>query len=353
MAKKVQYRKGEQWEFKTPVAEFENIFVIGAVIEAEPEFGWDERKYEVYVRYSEAAKEHIPADYDGTILSLNDEGLDRSVTKLVKSNVKLPWWWVYGRRFESKKDAPSGRGTTQCDFVSESLPGIFRSAKQRAEDARAQAEALRKHHEKFDSRKKPKPSKSIAESWKRIEGWYAENVRPIGKSLAHGASKTAISRFEKAIGAKLPDDFKESVLIHDGGGWWLPCKGELLSLEEILKQWTMYSEWQAKADYATDNWRADDIKGPIKPVFWNKKRIYVTDNSGDHLTLDLDPPENGKYGQVLHHSHEVGPTDVVASGWGEFLRQLVDDLESGKYVSLERYGGSSLELVADLENESM
>ena len=84
-------------------------------------------------------------------------------------------------------------------------------------------------------------------------------------------------------------------------------------------------------------------------MFWNKKRIYVTDNSGDHLALDLDPPADGKYGQVLHHSHEIGPTEVVASGWGEFLRTLVDDLESGKYVYLEHEG--SLELVEELEQE--
>jgi hypothetical protein len=42
----------------------------------------------------------------------------------------------------------------------------------------------------------------------------------------------------------------------------------------------------------------------------------------------------------------VTPTDVVASGWGEFLRKLVDDLESGKYIYIERSG---LELVEKLE----
>jgi cell wall assembly regulator SMI1 len=178
-----------------------------------------------------------------------------------------------------------------------------------------------------------------------------ENVHELTDSLAPGASEAAIEQFEKEIGAKLPDDFKESVRVHDGGGWWVPWRhGELLSLEGILEQWRMYSDWQAKGEYATgDDWVPRDITGPIKPVFWNKRKIYVTDNSGDHLTLDLDPPTGGKYGQVLDHSHEVGPTEVVASGWGEYLKMLVADLESGQYVYLKHRG--SLELVEYVERE--
>ena len=58
----------------------------------------------------------------------------------------------------------------------------------------------------------------------------------------------------------------------------------------------------------------------------------MTDNSGDHWTLDLDPPEDGAYGQILDHSHEVGPTQVLARSWTELLSQLVVDLENGKYL---------------------
>lgn len=346
-----RYRKGQRWALKSPVDGFEDTLVIGGVMEPHPEFGWDDRTFEVYVRYSPAAKGSIPADYDGVILSLKEDGLDRSVTELVESGVELPWWWVYGRRFDSEAEAPSSRGVLQCDRVGDVLPHQFSSAKQRLEDAREREEALRRNRRKYGAvTTRPAPSGSVAESWGRIKAWYAENAHDLTDSLAAGASEAAIEQFERAIGARLPDDFKESLRVHDGDGWWVPNRnGELLSLDGILGQWRMYSDWQAKGEYATDDWRADDVRGPIKPVFWNKKRIYVTDNSGDHLTLDLDPPPGGRYGQVLHHSHEVGPTEVVASGWGEFLRVLVDDLESGKYVYLEREG--SLELVEELERE--
>jgi len=342
------YLEGQRWEFSPAVDGFETTFVIGGVGEAQPEFGWNERKYDVYVQYNAAARTLIPADWDGVVLSLTDEGMDRSVTKLVASNVDLPWWWVYGRRIRSKEDEPNSSGVLMCDTVSDGLEPRFEEAKQTAVALRMQWESLRKHHEKFDSRMNLKPSSSIAESWQRIESWYAENAYSLDNALGPGASTVKIEEFQDAIGMKLPEDFIESVQIHDGGGWSVPWRyGELLSLNEILEQWRLYSDSQARGKYATEDWKAEQIKGQIKPVFWNKKRIYVSDNSGEHLTLDLDAPEDGTYGQIIDHSHEVGPMDVVASGWGEFLRNLVADLESGKYLYVEFT--RSVELVEDLE----
>jgi cell wall assembly regulator SMI1 len=277
--------------------------------------------------------------------------MDRSVTDLLESGVQLPWWWVYGCRFESQEQAPKSRGVLSCHRVSDVLPGELARAERRLDETLAQEEALRKHREKYSAKTdRPAPSKSVIESWKRIEAWYAENANDLSNTLAPGASEATIERFEKEIGAELPLDFKESVRVHDGGGWWVPWRhGDLLSLEGILKQWKMYCDWQANGDYAGKDWIPQAIKGPIKPLFWNRRRIYITDNSGDHLTLDLDPPADGKYGQVLDHSHEVGPTEVVGSGWAGFLRQLVEDLETGKYVYLERE--DSLELIEEVEKE--
>src|SRR5262249_18604071 len=153
--------------------------VIGRVTEAHPEWGWNQRTFEVYVRYCSAAKDAIPADYDGTVLSLTDEGLDRSVTKLLESGVALPWWWVYGRRLRSRAEAPNSHFLASCDRVSDALPGAFQLAnqlaKQAAEDASTRAEGLRKHRLKFGPKQERKvPSKSVAESWQRITAWITE-----------------------------------------------------------------------------------------------------------------------------------------------------------------------------------
>lgn len=180
---------------------------------------------------------------------------------------------------------------------------------------------------------------SIANDWQRIVDWHEANTRPGKFTLNPGATPNAIAEFERAIDAKLPDDFRESLLLHDGGeDCWILWHGELLTLDRILKEWNMYRDWQAQKGYAdplSEDWVPRSIEGPIKPIFWNTKRIYVTDNSGDHLTLDLDPPKDGCYGQVLDHSHEVGPEKVLAQSWSAYLSQVASDLEAGKYVYVE------------------
>lgn len=181
---------------------------------------------------------------------------------------------------------------------------------------------------------------TLANTWNRIVEWHEAHTRPGNFRLNDGATPSAISAFEQAINAMLPDDFRESLLLHDGGDehCWILWHGELLTLEGILKQWKWYQDLQSCGKYAvpgSEDWIPHVIEGPIKPIFWNTKRIYVTDNSGDHLTLDLDPPKEGNYGQVIDHSHEVGPEKVLAPSWSAFLGQLADDLEAGKYVYVE------------------
>ncbi|AMV26149.1 hypothetical protein VT84_17255 [Gemmata sp. SH-PL17] len=193
-----RYQTGQRWVFAPAVAEFEDTLVIGGVSDARPKWGWNERTYTVYVRYSSAAKELIPADYDGIILSLTDAAMDRSVTELVESGVELPWWWVYGRRFDSRDEAPNTRGVLSCDRVSDVLPHTFLKAKTRAEDIRARATALRQHREKFGAlTARPAPSKTVAESWKRISVWTAEHAPDLDFSPSPGAPEEAITEFER------------------------------------------------------------------------------------------------------------------------------------------------------------
>jgi cell wall assembly regulator SMI1 len=181
---------------------------------------------------------------------------------------------------------------------------------------------------------------SIADDWIRIAAWYDGNTRPGKFRLNPGATPEAVAAFEYVIEAELPADFRESLLLNDGGtDAWILWHGELLTLDKIREQWEMYREWQANGDYAVEgdeDWTPNAIDGPIKPIFWNVRRLPITDNGGDHLALDLDSPPDGHYGQVIDHSHEVGPERVVAPSWSVFLSQLADDLEAGTYVYARR-----------------
>ena len=177
---------------------------------------------------------------------------------------------------------------------------------------------------------------SVSDSWSRIAAWYDEHTFPGKFTLNSGASPEAVDQLEQTLGSSLPSDFRESLLLHDAGKFcWLLWYGELLNTDAIARQWTTYRDWQDRGEYAIDgsaDWMPHAIEGPIKPVFWSTKRVPITDNSGNHLILDLDPPVEGIYGQVVDHSHEVGPRTVLAPSWEEFLAQIAMDLDVGKYV---------------------
>ena len=48
--------------------------------------------------------------------------------------------------------------------------------------------------------------------------------------------------------------------------------------------------------------------------------------------MDFDPAEGGQVGQIIEFSHEIGPTAVLANSFGEWLHELAEGLESGKFV---------------------
>lgn len=345
------YEVGQRWEFQTDVPEFENTAVIAKVIEPRPEWGQTENEYEVYVRFASRVRHLLPPKRDGVVLLLKKEGLDRSAVRLVEQGVDLPWWWIYGLELDSEDEAPNSIGRMQCGHLSESLAYLFQTEKQRAEYLTSRRLALQKHQEKYRNVTVPPPSRSISESWRRIVAWLTENGQ--GYQLSPGASDASIAQFEETIGSPLPDDFKESLRLYDGPQ--IPGEnGEFLSLARMEEQWSMYRDWQLEGNYAdgSEDWEVRDCEGPVKPIFWSVKRIPVTDRSGDHLMLDLDPPPEGHYGQVLDHSHEVGPERVVASNWAAFLSQLAQDFVSGQFVAFEKDGIEHINAVKRTLGES-
>ena len=58
---------------------------------------------------------------------------------------------------------------------------------------------------------------AVADSWSRIAAWY-DAYTPLGTfDLNSDADPADVAAFELAIGAELPADYRESVLLHDGG----------------------------------------------------------------------------------------------------------------------------------------
>src|SRR4029078_4013742 len=59
---------------------------------------------------------------------------------------------------------------------------------------------------------------SVARSWARLKKWYKANLPEVLPTLRPPASAKRIKQFEKTTGLTIPDDWRESLQIHDGQG---------------------------------------------------------------------------------------------------------------------------------------
>lgn len=171
---------------------------------------------------------------------------------------------------------------------------------------------------------------SIADSWARIDEWYAENVPSRKWYRTRGASDAQIVATEAKLGIELPSAMKESYRQRNGtADCWLLHYEELLSIGDVPGQWAMFS---SDSDHWTD-FVPTEIEGPIKPIWWSPNRIPVTaDGGGDTIQVDLDPDVGGHHGQVIYWSHEVGPARVLAPDFAAWIERIADDLEAGRYT---------------------
>src|SRR5688500_2693573 len=133
MAKPSRYQQGQRWGFKTALPEFEHTLVIGEV---------DDRwsgppDYYIYVRYNRDAGAWTPPGVDGVNLTLKAAGLNRSVTRLMESRVKLPEWWRFGRP-NSKAQAAV---FLSCATVDEGLRNILQAEREKEAGRRHKARA--------------------------------------------------------------------------------------------------------------------------------------------------------------------------------------------------------------------
>jgi cell wall assembly regulator SMI1 len=176
----------------------------------------------------------------------------------------------------------------------------------------------------------------VKEIWLKIENWLSKNAPNVLLSLADGATDKEISDAETIMAIKFPEDFKASCKIHNGqkpkantgfiNGW------NFLSLKEIIAEW----------EECLDSYDLDLPTRPdagIKNGWFNKKWLPFTyDGDSNSHCLDLDPDQNGNYGQVVMVWHDDALRTLEARNFSEFLTAFSDSLENGGYLVDQKYG---------------
>lgn len=180
----------------------------------------------------------------------------------------------------------------------------------------------------------------MKEIWKRIETWLEANAPEIFDDLEPGASDQEIKEAEEYLKVEFPEDFKDSLKIHNGqkgNASWLIDGWQFLPLEKIMEEWDAWSDLMNSGDF--EGIRSYS-KGQIKNDWWNPKWLPLTySGEGDHYCLDLDPDFGGYKGQIIISWHDMPNRDLVANSFREWLEKFAVDLENDKYVIAEEYGG--------------
>lgn len=182
---------------------------------------------------------------------------------------------------------------------------------------------------------------SIALLWQRIEQWFASHAPHILDTLHPGASEEELVQAESALGVPLPEDFKASYRIHNGGGSAFLAggmrRGRLGPLKDVVQAWSGFQVFESDWAEAEPSFLGLPLsqRPPIQPVWYHPRLIpFANDESGQYWCLDLDPAPGGHLGQVIFWDHENGPGHVLFPNFETLLSQWADDLEADKYYSV-------------------
>lgn len=174
---------------------------------------------------------------------------------------------------------------------------------------------------------------SVRTTWTRLEKWLQKNLPAAHRSLNHGATQRQIRDLEKATRRTLPDDLKESLLIHNGQKDVL--EGVVFGLLLIPIDWIL-SDWELMRRVPEDGAAsAEHGSTPIDAVQCCDNHpgwIPLTfDGSGSHLGVDLAPGVKGAWGQVINFGKSEYNHFAISASWGDFLADLMDELAAGNY----------------------
>jgi cell wall assembly regulator SMI1 len=175
--------------------------------------------------------------------------------------------------------------------------------------------------------------------WRRLEAIASKTPKRL--FLRPGASESAIRDAERVMNLDFPDDFRASLLVHDGqergdgdddAFEWLPGHERLAPLDAIVAQHKVECETFEKL-YATEP--PQELGGRfLHHYLWHPKRIPIAGNpwwDQDNTYIDLFPGTCGTWGQVAMFGKGCFG-EVHGPGFRVTLELYVTALESGTWV---------------------
>jgi cell wall assembly regulator SMI1 len=171
----------------------------------------------------------------------------------------------------------------------------------------------------------------------RLGAWYGEHLPRDKYKLNPPATNAQIDAFERLVGIRMPNAFRQLYLWHDGENddrWGHVYGIPLLSLNHAAAEWKSWHDVLGQTfrgnRYAipADGWP----KGAVDPAYINPRWIPLTaDGSGNHIGIDFDPWPNGRVGQIILFGRDEDVKVVLAESLGKFLEWIAGLLEGGNF----------------------
>ncbi|TID13145.1 hypothetical protein CANINC_005001 [Pichia inconspicua] len=188
------------------------------------------------------------------------------------------------------------------------------------------------------------PVRDMTEIWDRIDDWLDKEFPELGDDLQSGATANDLNAFENDLNINLPSAFRDSYQIHDGQVSMGKTRGliftyQLMDLEAIAAETNIWRKVYAKYEQKQPDlvFQTFGVQRSCPPKFVLETYYdplwipFVKDNVGNNIAIDLNPAENGKWGQVILFGRDYNVKYVVADSFSEFLSTLSDELENGFY----------------------
>lgn len=246
------------------------------------------------------------------------------------------------------------------------------------------------------------PAPPVRYSWQRIDSWAEENYPELWDQLGEGATVNDLNDLEHQLDCSLPQDVRESLMVHDGqerGGrpTGIIFGSMLMDCEEIAQEWETWRRVNeqylletttakpttpskafggsgeassskqppppprpsSSSSAGDGEWRQTLLarQGSVPPNSVQKAYAHagwiplVRDWGGNNLAVDLAPGPNGRWGQIILFGRDYDTKYVVARSWGAFLALVADDLNSGKWFVEEDSGELKLREFRDARVE--
>lgn len=173
-------------------------------------------------------------------------------------------------------------------------------------------------------------SEAVRQTWADIEEWYRRNIPSLLTQLEKGATDDELGEFEKQLATSLPEDYKTSLQIHNGGS--RIHNYSYLSTSESVNSWTLMKNLKAEGKF--DDWGPEDDSGEIiQNTWWDLGWIPVAEHeAGTSICVDMAPGKSGVKGQILRvETTDEGPNPTEYKSFLQWLKAYKDDLYNDRY----------------------